>query len=500
MPKPLPIVKQHLLKGQPWDLQQGAAAGAVDAMAILRAYSYASELDLQKKISVRTAQKIIAAEYGYDTWSALQKAYKQHPAIPNRVVDRFFEAVIDYRKDVSIFRAMFNEEPDFRRMIDLPLFGLGDTALAHAAWTSNLELIELLIDNGADPNLKNDFWAGGYFPLDKIRPRYSWGDAAGCLLDRGAVLHVHAAAQLGRIDDVRRLISENPDLVNERGCGGQTPLHLASTVEICELLLDNGADIEMRDIEHNSTPVQLAFDNIGKLRYLIDRGAKPDIYSSCILGDFELAEKVLNEKPNALKSRPGHGEFAAAGRHAYVFHLGRPLSVARLKGHRDLANRLLEMADLKTQLIYHCEFGDEAEARAIVRRSPKIVSKLAKHQMETIVECAFRRKLDSVKLMIDLGFDLEVSTVHGTPLSAAAARGAPDLVELLLDSGASRSSLDYAKRTPFQVCIDSSRWSNPNHSDYVSCIEAFINAGEPVPAIADGDTPVVLYLRRLGAM
>ena len=40
------------------------------------------------------------------------------------------------------------------------------------------------------------------------------------------------------------------------GARGQTPLHFASTVEIAEYLLDQGAQIDTRDIQHESSPAQ----------------------------------------------------------------------------------------------------------------------------------------------------------------------------------------------------------------------------------------------------
>jgi ankyrin repeat protein len=297
------------------------------------------------------------------------------------------------------------------------------------------------------------------------------------------------------------MVAEDPELANSRGCRGQTPLQLASTVEICEFLLDNGADMEIRDIEHRSSAIQLAFENLPKLRCLVGRGAKPDIYTACILGDMDLAKGILSEQPNALTSRPGFGEFKAAGHHAYLFRLGRPLSVARKNEHAELVDYLLTVADPKTKLIYHCEFADEKAAREIVDEYPGIVDKLVKHQMQTICECAFRKQFKPVKLMIELGFDLEVSAIHGTPLAAAAHRGAPDIVKLLLDNGASRTALSsYNKLTPFQHCVEGSRFSNPNLSDHVGCVKEFFEAGEPVPAVDNGSGAVIQYMRSLGAL
>ena len=44
--------------------------------------------------------------------------------------------------------------------------------------------------------------------------------------------------------------------MHARGGDGQTPLHFASTVEVAEFLLENGAEIDARDVDHESTPAQ----------------------------------------------------------------------------------------------------------------------------------------------------------------------------------------------------------------------------------------------------
>src|SRR5579863_3912905 len=54
----------------------------------------------------------------------------------------------------------------------------------------------------------------------------------------------------------KELIAADPQLVQARGGDGQTPLHFAAKVEIAEYLLAQGADIDARDIDHESTPAQ----------------------------------------------------------------------------------------------------------------------------------------------------------------------------------------------------------------------------------------------------
>ena len=76
-------------------------------------------------------------------------------------------------------------------------------------------------------------------------------------------------------------------MVNARGGDGQTPLHFASTVDIAAYLLDQGADIDARDVDHESTPAQYMIDDRQEIaRYLIQRGCKTDILMAAALGDI----------------------------------------------------------------------------------------------------------------------------------------------------------------------------------------------------------------------
>src|SRR4030095_1345600 len=100
-------------------------------------------------------------------------------------------------------------------------------------------------------NAKSRWWAGGFGLLHGAEP-----ELAAYAIKRGALVDVHAAARLGLIKKLQELIAADPALVNARGGDGQTPLHFASTIEIAEFLLNHGADIDTRDVDHESTPAQ----------------------------------------------------------------------------------------------------------------------------------------------------------------------------------------------------------------------------------------------------
>lgn len=112
-------------------------------------------------------------------------------------------------------------------------------------------MLDVLLEAGADINARSQWWAGGFGLLDCADRELSL-----YAIERGAAITVHAAARLRLLEKLKELIAADPQLIHARGGDGQTPLHFASTVEVAEYLLAQGADIDARDVDHESTPAQ----------------------------------------------------------------------------------------------------------------------------------------------------------------------------------------------------------------------------------------------------
>ena len=131
--------------------------------------------------------------------------------------------------------------------LDVP-DSLGRTALHFAAYQCNVQAMQFLLKNGADPNLTDHY---GKAPL-------------------------HIAAGLGSIPLITALTAAGPDL-EIRDQFENTPIHLACLmghVRTVELLLNAGADIEALNA-HGETPVRQAIlnDRIETAQLLHQRGA-----------------------------------------------------------------------------------------------------------------------------------------------------------------------------------------------------------------------------------
>lgn len=229
----------------------------------------------------------------------------------------FIRAIRDGRYDDV--RSLAAAEPSLVRANDPDCFGA--PSIIRAAETDDPAIVDLLLELGADIDQRSDWWAGSFGALD------SAGDAmAAHLLARGATLTPHAAARLGMIDDLRRMLAADPSIVHARGGDGQTPLHFARTPEIADVLLAAGAGIDALDIDHASTPAQwLGESRPETAAHLVSRGAAPDPFLAVRIADASLLERLLKAEPEGAGVRVSRQRFPApppAAGHIYLFTIG----------------------------------------------------------------------------------------------------------------------------------------------------------------------------------
>jgi ankyrin repeat protein len=164
--------------------------------------------------------------------------------LPEQVMHEAFS-----RHDANAVRTLFESHPELRKRINEPLFAFDSPAIV--AFAKDSAMVDVLLDFGADPNRRSDWWAGGFHALYSAT-----GAAADRLIAAGAIPDACAAAHLDRPDLLARMIADNPARVHERGGDGQTPLHFATSRAVIDLLLAAGADIDARDVDHRSTAAE----------------------------------------------------------------------------------------------------------------------------------------------------------------------------------------------------------------------------------------------------
>ena len=391
--------------------------------------------------------------------------------------------------DTERVRRVLAEHPELKTRLDeaLPGEAFGATPLLAAVHQGNRELIDLLLQAGANINQRSHWWAGSFGVLDHD------GDLAPYLIERGAVVDAHAAARLGMIDRLRELLTADPAVVHARGGDGQTPLHFAKNIEVAELLLGHGADIDARDVDHESTPAHwMIKDRQEVVRYLVGRGCRTDLLMAAALGDLALARKHLEADPACIRISVSDEWFPrqnpkSAGT-IYNWTLDRDKSapfIARKFGHQDVYQYLIERTPEELQLAVACEVGDGSRVRDLLARRPDLVANLSDLEKRKLPDAARDANPGAVGLMLDAGWPVDARGQEGgTALHWAAWRGDADLVRELVRRGAPvEDRNNNYNSTPLWWGIYASvhGW-HPDQGDYAGTVEVLLQAGAKPPA------------------
>jgi len=338
----------------------------------------------------------------------------------------------------AVSRAL--EDPDVKGQINGPLPGgaFGQTALLAAVSCANRDVIDTLLRAGADINQKSHWWAGGFHALDD-----AWKEPwlASFLIGRGAVPEIHHAVRLGMTDEVQRMLDGDSSRIRARGGDGQLPLHFAQSIEMADFLLSHGADVNARDVDHESTAAQWMIRDRQEIsRELVSRGSEVDILMAAALGDAARVTSLLNEDPNRIYARVSESWFPKrdprAGGTIYIWALGAyktAHAVAREFERAAVLDVLAPRTPDILRLIVACEEGDQAVARELRNRHPDPIASLPPSERRAIADAAERNNTAGVGLMLEAGWPVNATGKHGaTALHWAAFHGNLEMVQQLL--------------------------------------------------------------------
>lgn len=339
---------------------------------------------------------------------------------PEREVEleRFFKAVRE--GDAAAVRARAAKDPSLITAYAPNQWCCREIPLGVAAGKNDLALATLLLDLGADPNQKTAWWAGGFAPLHVVSADQH--EMIDLLVERGAHVDVHAAAALGRREDLIALLDHDPFLANKPGGDGGRPLHFAADASIAELLLERGAMLDPIDVDHGSTPAQWAVkDRPDVTRHLLAEGAKADVFMLAALGDEGEMSQWLERRPEDATKVLSPVDFTSPGSkggHIYQYILtgfGSTLGHVAARFGRPEILRLL-----------HANGGD-VNARGGYDDQTPLHTAASHDQVEVIRQLAA------------LGADVNVESgpEHSTPpLVWAIVFGRAESVRVLLELGA----------------------------------------------------------------
>ncbi|KAJ6160634.1 hypothetical protein N7470_004030 [Penicillium chermesinum] len=305
----------------------------------------------------------------------------------------------------------------------------GHDSLTTASLNGHLEIVRLLVKRGADISVASNqgetslYCAAykGHFEILKL------------LIEKGGDIEGHnfrhltplnAASDGGHFDVVKLLVQKGADINRPDDCG-RAPAHSASLkghVAIVRLLLDKGADPSSNVQRGGWTPLNVAADNghTEVVKLLLERGADMDakegstqrgpLYSACDNGHIEIVTMLLAK---------------GADTEDRIFGGITAIYVSAVKGRTEITKLLLE-----------------AGAKVNIQNE---------HGWSPLNAASEGGHLDVIKLLAQENADIELANNDGvtpihtasnrtkggwTPICVAASNGYREIVRVLLDAGA----------------------------------------------------------------
>jgi ankyrin repeat protein len=441
------------LKHQASDLLKAQKRGEAEAAARIAEHHPGAGAPFR----LSDAQLVVAREYGFASWSRLRSyvdtiasftsSPHQAPSHPETPADNFLRlACLVYG----------NDHPDRRKTAALQLAGQPEIRAASlhvAAATGDVEAVQRFLAEDATLARRR----GGPFGWEPLLYlAYSRvGVAAANWLESARLLLRHGA------DPNAAYLWDGVYLFTAlTGCFGEGeagPLNLPEHPEcfpLAELLLRAGA---------NPNDSQTLYNRQFKpgarhLKLLLDFGLGKPARSKGnlrLLGRHTQAPQKLIADQLLWAAMNGHADriellLAHGGDPNQRNREGKTLyELAMLAGHEKMAKLLLQHGaerktlDLLDAFVAACSRADGSTARKLLRSDNSLLEKLGPRVAELLAAAASANRLDAVRLMAELGFNLNAMR-HSTPLHEAAWNGHLEMVKLLLELGSDPTLRDHS--------------------------------------------------------
>lgn len=244
-------------------------------------------------------------------------------------------------------RELLRQTPSLARQVNVGLLA----PLHYAVREGHASIVQLLLDNGADPRTVVEHLCRLPLRTIDIATARGFSDVVaiigkaiesqhGVALSEGPLRRALRESDLATI---RHELERDPSAVNTTDEDGNTPLHRAAQAEdtvenaqFMKFLLDHGAAIDVPN-RLGFTPVYVtlfrnhcytyARPRWGLFELLVSRGAPYDINLACVKGDIDTVRSLIAADPNAV--------------HFQAPCKKRPLSCAAEFGRCDIVELLL---------------------------------------------------------------------------------------------------------------------------------------------------------------
>jgi len=213
----------------------------------------------------------------------------------------------------------------------------GDTALHHSIINDDIQMAQLLLDNGADPNITGSLDETAYMRIlrfdntDKKMREFLEKNSEKYKIQ---VMDIEPsvffkAVEEGNVPEVKKLLEKHKVILDIRRKNFDTALYIAAqkhNKEMVKLLVEYGSLVNIKDFNGN-IPLDVTNDP-DIIKFLIEHGSKltNDIaHKAASSGNTELMKYLIEIKA------------PLDGRNEYN---NTPLDLARIKGHTDIVNLL----------------------------------------------------------------------------------------------------------------------------------------------------------------
>lgn len=335
------------------------------------------------------------------------------------------------------FRQQFGESESFA------------TPLHAAANNGHLDVVKLLLERGADPNMKNDVedtalqlaaFNGQFSIVVQLINEHADLEA----YNKFRLTPLHRATVNGHDDVVNYIIRRGVN-INARDVNDWTPLHWAARdrqMMVVKALVDHGADVNIQS-KLGWTPLTLAF--------------------KC--GSIEIVTFLLQ---NGATLQPTYSSLT-------------PLHIAADSGSLDLVKLIIEI-------------GADKDAQDSNGGTP-------------LHYAAYQRSLDVVELLLEHGARFKANVEGWTPLHFAAEKAQLTMTARLLERGADINARTKGGRTPLHIAIQ--KKDEANEQQRLKVVKLLLEQGAtfvttsksgwtPLHLAAQGDYPqiVALFLKQ----
>ncbi|MGH0165406.1 UNVERIFIED_CONTAM: hypothetical protein FKN15_048721 [Acipenser sinensis] len=318
--------------------------------------------------------------------------------------------------------------------------------------------------------------------------------------DRGGRTALHHAVLNGHVEMVNLLLEKGAN-INAFDKKDRRALHWAAYMghlEVVSLLINHGAEISCKD-KRGYTPLHAAASNgqLGVVKHLLNLSVEIDeanafgntaLHIGCFNGQDAVVSELIDyganvNQPNNKGFTPLH--FAAASTHgALCLEFLSPLHMTAVHGRFTRSQTLIQNGgeidcvdkDGNTPLHIAARHGHELLINTLIT-SGADSTKRGIHGMFPLHLAALKAHSDCCRKLLSSGFEIDTPDSFGrTCLHAAAAGGNVDCVKLLLSSGADFNKKDKCGRTPLHYSAA---------SRHFQCIETLVSTGTSVNAADD---------------